>query len=231
MFSIPSHFLIYMNRLIKENHLFFVLMLCFTLVGGVFQLMNSQWELIFFFSAHRSGAGDFFFKHITKAGEFYPYLVLCILFLFIRFRLTFLLAGMGGMVSLISYLLKGFFEHARPAQILEKSGMMEFIRFVDGVDLNVGMTSFPSGHTLSAFALYGLMAFLIPDKRWGGILMFLMALSIGISRIYLVQHFPIDVYVGALCGVLIAMGAYQLHKSYPENPDHWIDRSLFPAVN
>lgn len=62
--------------------------------------------------------------------------------------------------------------------------------------------SFPSGHTMTAFAVCGAFAVLLPT-----ILSFFLpaALLIGISRIFLGLHYPTDVLVGALLGATIGL--------------------------
>ena len=64
-----------------------------------------------------------------------------------------------------------------------------------------GGDSFPSGHTAIAAALAGAIR---PYHHRAGTLLILFALLVGISRVYLGLHFPIDVFVGFLVGLLIA---------------------------
>jgi undecaprenyl-diphosphatase len=65
--------------------------------------------------------------------------------------------------------------------------------------------SFPSGHTITAFAVGVPLALHYPTLAGG--LMF-CATSIAISRIVLGMHFLSDVIAGALIGVLLGYGAY-----------------------
>ena len=61
-------------------------------------------------------------------------------------------------------------------------------------------TSFPSGHTTAAFAL-SMAIFLTGDKKktWPA---FFIGILMGISRIYLVVHYPSDVVAGTFVGLL-----------------------------
>ena len=74
------------------------------------------------------------------------------------------------------------------------------IHTVPGVEIH-SLNSFPSGHTATAFTLFILTTYLFPNKY---------ALSIGIvyaivcgySRIYLAQHFPLDLAGGIFVALL-----------------------------
>ena len=74
------------------------------------------------------------------------------------------------------------------------------IHTVPGVEIHT-FNSFPSGHTATAFTLFLLTTYLFPNKY---------ALSIGIvyaivcgySRVYLAQHFPLDLAGGIFVALL-----------------------------
>lgn len=60
--------------------------------------------------------------------------------------------------------------------------------------------SFPSGHTTTAFALAVVLAHFFPGGR---ALWFLLAVLVGLSRLYLVEHFLADVVAGAGLGFAV----------------------------
>ncbi|NLG83245.1 MAG: phosphatase PAP2 family protein [Firmicutes bacterium] len=64
-------------------------------------------------------------------------------------------------------------------------------------------TSFPSGHTATAFAMAVVLTWRWPRLGW---LFWLLATLVGISRIVLGQHYPLDTLAGALLGTLTAWG-------------------------
>lgn len=66
--------------------------------------------------------------------------------------------------------------------------------------------SFPSAHTLSAFAAATALFFY---HRKSGVLAYVLAFLIGFSRLYACVHYPTDVLaglvIGVLCGLLVAL--------------------------
>ena len=67
-------------------------------------------------------------------------------------------------------------------------------------------SSFPSGHTASAFALAEVLARRFPRAAW--VFRFIAA-AVGISRIVLGQHYPLDVLAGAALGILTTAGYFR----------------------
>ncbi len=72
---------------------------------------------------------------------------------------------------------------------------------IDGVELYEKF-SFPSGHTALIFCLC-MSICIFMKKKYFPLLLVLLAYIVGFSRIYLSQHFLIDVLAGALIGSLI----------------------------
>jgi undecaprenyl-diphosphatase len=65
-----------------------------------------------------------------------------------------------------------------------------------------GGYSFPSGHTMAAFAS---ATILYHYNNHYGILIFIFALVMGYSRIYFFFHYPLDVLVGAILGIVVSL--------------------------
>ena len=91
--------------------------------------------------------------------------------------------------GLLGLLIKALINRPRPFEVLNITNL-----------INVGSSSFPSGHTIAAFTALALLYRGYPKLRH---LWFVLALLIGFSRIYLGVHFLTDVAVGALIGYVI----------------------------
>lgn len=79
--------------------------------------------------------------------------------------------------------------------------------------------SFPSGHTASAFTCATAM---FMNNKKGSIPMYIFAVLMGISRIYLHDHYPTDVIGGAVLGILYGLLGYLIGKLLYEK--------VFPAI-
>ena len=79
-------------------------------------------------------------------------------------------------------------------------------------------SSFPSGHTVGAFALAGVLMFASPSRVMR-VMAFLLAAAVGLSRILAFRHWPSDVLASAAAGLLVAWivtrGVSQLTNAAP----------------
>lgn len=97
--------------------------------------------------------------------------------------------------GLFGQLFKHLFCRARP--LTEKSGQF-FVEF-PCLGKGAGFISFPSGHSVTAFALAFVLSRTYPRYA---LLFYGLAVLVAISRIYLAKHFPSDVVAGAAVGIL-----------------------------
>lgn len=72
--------------------------------------------------------------------------------------------------------------------------------------------SFPSGHTMTAFAVMVAWALMLPRLKWP---LLILAATTGLSRIYIGVHFPLDVICGAIIGIFIGSASARMLPEYP----------------
>ncbi len=148
----------------------------------------------------------------TYLGEVYAYVVAGIALLLLRkYRFAALVALTGFVILPLSFVLKDQFGIMRPLTWFSQAERWHEVVTVPGVTLASGYTSFPSGHTMSAFALYSLLTFMLgwKHRRWG-LAFALLAVAVGVSRIFLVQHYLADVLGGAVLGLLLGGLMWQI---------------------
>jgi membrane-associated phospholipid phosphatase len=102
--------------------------------------------------------------------------------------------------ALVSNSLKYFFfdEVNRPAFIFRYIERDHAINYVEGLDLHIH-NSFPSGHATQAFAIFMCLVF-ASKNTYLKILFFLIAFLTAFSRVYLSQHWLIDITAGSIIG-------------------------------
>ncbi len=173
----------------------FVLYIVTTLAVSIF------WEkgtFLLWLNDRHNIYGDVFFMYFTYLGDGLMYLIIAIIFLFYSYYNIILLAMIGILQTILVTIGKRWiFNYPRPKVFIENSA--DTFNFIDGVKV-YSAHSFPSGHTASAFAIATLLICLTKNKLLQVILM-LMAIIIGISRVYLLQHFLMDTVAGALIGL------------------------------
>ncbi len=134
-----------------------------------------------------------FFSAVTLAGNAYVWLVVLIVAILLgKWRS---LAAVLVVVLLFSMVinddLKGIVDRARPGGVV-----------VPGY-FALHSSSFPSGHTQTAFVVAAfLSAFIL--RRYS-LITFLLAAAVGMSRLYLGYHYFTDVVGGAAVGVIIGL--------------------------
>lgn len=171
--------------------------LCFAVIASIIngrRIANFDSSVIGFVQGLESSQLTVIMKSFTLIGSTQSVVVIsvcCLLFLFFilrhRLELILFLAVVVG-TPIINSILKSIFRRERPTlhRLIEETGF-----------------SFPSGHSMAAFALYASIAFLLwrhISTRLGrtAVILFcvFMTVMIGVSRIYLGVHYPSDV-VGA----------------------------------
>jgi membrane-associated phospholipid phosphatase len=115
-------------------------------------------------------------------------------------------------VTLVVQLLKHLIGRPRPR-------FAHADQFILGPSLGEGLDSFPSGHAINGFAAAAVVGWFLPRLR---VPLFLLGGLVGISRVVRGSHFPTDVYIGAILGLVIGTLVAAGFK-------HWKD-SAFPQL-
>ncbi|WP_405565850.1 phosphatase PAP2 family protein [Polaribacter sp. Asnod6-C07] len=144
---------------------------------------------------------DVFFKYFTFLGDGAIFGVLAVVFLFIKRKMFYVFVVSGVLTLLITHLFKKilFKGILRPAAALND----ESLHLVDGVKMAM-LNSFPSGHTTTAFAIFTILC-LYFAKCKSQYLWVSLAIVAGLSRVYLSQHFLIDIFFGSFIGIIIGI--------------------------
>lgn len=141
-----------------------------------------------------------FMLGITLLGEETAFLALALIFFWcVDKKRGYLIMSVGFLGTMANQFMKLWFRVPRPWVLDPDFTILEAAR-----EAAAGY-SFPSGHTTSAVATFGAIS-VSSRKRWEQIGALVLAVLVGISRMYIGVHTPADVLVGALTSaVLLAM--------------------------
>jgi membrane-associated phospholipid phosphatase len=186
----------------EKGKSFIFLYIGFLLFGAYLIINYNRGDISLVLNNNHSNELDMFFKYYTNVGDglFSVLVILLLSFKSIRNSLiglsSFLITG------LFAQIIKHIFVMPRP-----KAFFPDFASMHQVADINIYSNfSMPSGHTATAFALFFLLALI--NKKHYGVNFFLLAFLVGMSRIYLLQHFFVDVYVGSIIGISVTLFFY-----------------------
>jgi len=185
-------------RFIKEQRFFIFPYLLFVVTGITFFFIEDKVHTHLILTEKYSDIADIIFYWLTKVAEGWFGVPLLLVLLCYQYR-AFLFTGLTYLISaIITQLLKNFVfeEHLRPLHFLRNHPLFRRIPDVEILLHN----SFPSGHSTSAFALFFCLA-LLNKNNYIKVAMFVCALTVAYSRIYLNQHFLQDIVAGSIIGV------------------------------
>ena len=180
---------------------------------------------------YRTNFADIFFAYFTEFGNGFWVFLMVFVFLFINYFDALIIAVSGIVHGLVVWSCKLWFfsDSVRPAKFFEDD---TGIKFIEGFNHHMHH-SFPSGHTATAFSL-AVILMLLTRNMVLSVTLFVMAVLVGFSRMYLIQHFFIDVYAGAIIGSVssIIVWHYMEHLRL-RNAAPWMEkhRKLFPGNN
>lgn len=178
-----------------------------------FLVVNSveHGDIVLYFNTWHRPFLNMFFRVWTYGGDGILFGIVALVLLIFRRKTGYIFLLVGLVQGLISSFLKRivFSGTPRPRKYFEGQQLLDLIEGVKVHDFN----SFPSGHTMTAFAIATFLTLVLANRVWA-VILFGAATLVGISRIYLNQHFLVDVAVGSFIGVIVAYILFRVFEKY-----------------
>ena len=219
----------------NKNKVFLSLSLILVAVLGLALLYIPKGDLHLLLCTRHTPARDIFYRYYTTIAEWLPYVVCVAILLFGRIGNGIFASSAMILSALSTQVLKHLVNAPRPLTWFAEHMPESPLPLVEGVRMNL-WHSFPSGHTTSFFALALVASLLITSRTSHSsytsrtsfllqTLLFALATLGAYSRIYLSQHFALDVFAGILVGILITLVCYAVLHRYEDQK--WYNYRLF----
>lgn len=179
------------------------------LMIGVFAWPGAREDLFHHFNALGGVESTVpFWAGLNALADTWLTLGLLLPFVLWKPRLAILMLFAAIIATLITHSLKPLLDIARPPAVYEP-GAFHLIGHA------IHSKAFPSGHTVTAFTLAGLLILGLRPRLPVGVLILLVASLMGISRMVAGVHWPTDVLAGSIVGLLSVAGAVWLADRWP----------------
>lgn len=181
------------------------------LVLGIALVVVPKGELHLLLCQPHTAFLDTWMPRYSNLVDWLPYLLI-VLLLFYRAGWSVFLAGNMLLTTVIVQTIKHIVNAPRPLTWFATNMPDATLPLVEGVKMNYWL-SFPSGHTTTFFALFFTLSLLIMDSHVRGkniyaFLCFVLAAIGAYTRIYLSQHFALDIFAGILIAVVSTLILY-----------------------
>lgn len=201
------------------------------LLLGSALLFIPKGELHLWLCDHHTPAFDAFLPFYSDMVNWLPYTVVVLLLLY-RAGWAVFVAGDILLTTLIVQPVKHLVHAPRPLTWFAENMPDVSLPLTEGVRMNYWL-SFPSGHTTTFFMLFFALSLIAMTDNLRGkyvlsLFCFLFAAVGAYSRIYLCQHFALDVFAGIIIAVLCTLLLYFIYVPRVKSTRFWDWRIRFP---
>ncbi len=156
----------------------------------------------------------------TSKEIWYPFYALLLYFIIKKYHrdsiyIIIILALAIAVSDQFSGLVKDLTQRLRPTHDPTLNGL------IHNIVNKGGLYGFFSAHAANSFTVAAFTTFLF-RSRWYSILIFIWAIVVSYTRIYLGLHFPLDILTGCIWGILIGFAAYRAIL--------WIQKKYFKSM-
>ncbi|MCK0191383.1 phosphatase PAP2 family protein [Arenibacter sp. F20364] len=156
---------------------------------------------------------DVFWSYVTNFATWIPLFILFLVLIFRSYPKNEAFWVLGtvlltvAVVAVFTGLVKEWVGRLRPNHTEEINTIIRILKSPDGY-------SFFSGHSSSSFSITtSIFLFLRHKWKWSWVF-YIWPLLFAMSRIYVGVHYPLDLIVGALVGVLFAIFFYRFYHKW-----------------
>lgn len=198
-------------KLSFPERVFLLLTLGYSLLCFVFSvLLEKGWEVVFL-SENYSEKWNTFYSYVTQVAEWEGILFFSAIILLINKRHLLAFGISLILETIITQSAKFLLSHERPRAWAQLNHIPLPIQASELLH-----HSFPSGHTALVFCMAYCLVVLIDDWKWT-IVLFVIALLVSFSRIYLMAHFVVDTGAGAMIGCASGFLGTYISRQLPIN--------------
>ena len=221
-----------MRTFLRNNAVFIAISLTLILALALAVVFIPKGDLHLLLCNRHTPVRDIIYRNYTHVAEWLPYIICLAILFFGRVGNAALATSCIACSELFTQIVKHIVCAPRPLTWFAANMPEVQLPLVEGVQVHHWL-SFPSGHTTSFFALFFALS-IVATKKLATmpsnsvsdltakrsisvavqLLLFFAAALGGYSRIYLSQHFALDVLGGVTVGLLISTICYAVFSRY-----------------